>query len=59
MVTHVEDRLGHDRRYSVDSRKIRAIGYEPRTDFTEGLAQVVRWYRDNQSWWRSLKEPTP
>ncbi|MGW3368921.1 dTDP-glucose 4,6-dehydratase [Streptosporangium canum] len=55
MVTHVEDRLGHDQRYAVDSSKLRAIGYEPCMDFTEGLAQVVRWYRDNQPWWRSLK----
>ncbi|MFD8564430.1 dTDP-glucose 4,6-dehydratase [Streptosporangium canum] len=55
MVTHVEDRLGHDQRYAVDSSKLRSIGYEPCMDFTEGLAQVVRWYRDNQPWWRSLK----
>ncbi|GAA3088840.1 dTDP-glucose 4,6-dehydratase [Streptosporangium carneum] len=58
MVTPVEDRLGHDRRYAVDSGKIRAIGYEPRVDFDEGLAQVVRWYRDNESWWRPLRDGT-
>ncbi|MER5422736.1 dTDP-glucose 4,6-dehydratase [Streptosporangium roseum] len=55
MVDHMPDRLGHDRRYSVDSGKIRAIGYGPRTDFDEGLAEVVRWYRDHQDWWRRLK----
>ncbi len=59
MIAHVPDRLGHDRRYSVDSGKIQAIGYEPRVDFDEGLADVVRWYRDNQSWWRPMKETTP
>ncbi|WP_433240101.1 dTDP-glucose 4,6-dehydratase [Streptosporangium sp. CA-135522] len=58
MVAHRPDRLGHDRRYAVDSGKIRSIGYRPRVDFDEGLAQVVRWYRDNQPWWRPLKEKT-
>ncbi|GLW96926.1 dTDP-glucose 4,6-dehydratase [Microtetraspora sp. NBRC 16547] len=55
MVAHVPDRLGHDLRYSVDSTKIRSIGYEPMVDFDEGLADVVRWYRDNQDWWRGLR----
>ncbi|WP_406313528.1 dTDP-glucose 4,6-dehydratase [Streptosporangium sp. NBC_01639] len=54
-VEHVPDRLGHDRRYSLDCGKIQAIGYEPRVDFSEGLAEVVRWYRDHQDWWRPLK----
>ncbi|MBG0820757.1 dTDP-glucose 4,6-dehydratase [Planomonospora sp. ID91781] len=56
MVVRVPDRLGHDLRYSVDSGKIRAIGYEPRVDFGEGLAEAVKWYRDHQDWWRPLKE---
>ncbi|WP_433435262.1 dTDP-glucose 4,6-dehydratase [Nonomuraea sp. CA-141351] len=55
MVTHVDDRLGHDRRYSVDSGKLRALGYEPLVEFKTGLAEVVRWYQENQSWWRPLK----
>ncbi|SNS20745.1 dTDP-glucose 4,6-dehydratase [Streptosporangium subroseum] len=55
MVEHVPDRLGHDRRYSVDSGRIRAIGYKPRVDFDEGLADVVRWYRDHEDWWRRLR----
>lgn len=55
MVEHVPDRHGHDLRYSVDSGKIRAIGYEPLVDFNEGLTEVMRWYQNNQSWWRSLK----
>ncbi|AWS45246.1 dTDP-glucose 4,6-dehydratase [Streptosporangium sp. 'caverna'] len=55
MVEHVPDRLGHDRRYSVDSGRIRAIGYRPRVDFDEGLADVVRWYRDHEDWWRRLR----
>ncbi|GAA3151658.1 dTDP-glucose 4,6-dehydratase [Planomonospora alba] len=55
MVVRVPDRLGHDQRYSVDSTKIRSIGYEPRVDFGEGLAEVVRWYRDHQEWWRPAR----
>ncbi|MEU8203441.1 dTDP-glucose 4,6-dehydratase [Streptosporangium sp. NPDC049046] len=58
-VEPVADRLGHDRRYCVDWTKIRAIGYEPRKDFGDGLAEVIRWYRDNPRWWRPLKERTP
>ncbi|HMA47345.1 MAG TPA: dTDP-glucose 4,6-dehydratase [Frankiaceae bacterium] len=55
-VEHVEDRLGHDRRYSLDDTKLRRLGYRPRTSFEEGLAATVRWYRDNEQWWRPLKE---
>ncbi len=56
-VVPVEDRKGHDRRYSVDIRKIREeLGYEPRVRFDEGLAATVAWYRDNRSWWEPLKQ---
>ncbi|MEV5602064.1 dTDP-glucose 4,6-dehydratase [Streptomyces sp. NPDC052299] len=56
-VIHVEDRKGHDRRYSVDCTKIREeLGYAPRKDFGTGLAETVRWYRENRSWWEPLKE---
>ncbi|MGC2998176.1 dTDP-glucose 4,6-dehydratase [Streptomyces sp. G35A] len=52
-VEYVADRKGHDRRYSVDWSKAQAeLGYEPRTDFTEGLAETVAWYRDNPDAWR-------
>jgi dTDP-glucose 4,6-dehydratase len=54
MVDNVPDRLGHDRRYSVDSRKIQEIGFAPSVDFDEGLAEVVQWYFENQHWWRCL-----
>ncbi|MCW2876625.1 MAG: dTDP-glucose 4,6-dehydratase [Sphaerisporangium sp.] len=59
MVDHVADRPGHDRRYSVDCGKIMAIGYEPLVDFDQGLAEVVRWYRDHQDWWRPLRQARP
>jgi dTDP-glucose 4,6-dehydratase len=56
MVEPVADRLGHDRRYSVDWTKIgEELGYAPRVDFDEGLAATVRWYRDHETWWRPLK----
>ncbi|MBB5788428.1 dTDP-glucose 4,6-dehydratase [Jiangella mangrovi] len=55
-VDHVEDRLAHDRRYSVDDGRIRAeLGYAPRRDFADGLARTVAWYRDQRSWWEPLK----
>jgi dTDP-glucose 4,6-dehydratase len=58
-VTPVEDRKGHDRRYSLDDTKLRnELGYAPRVSFDSGLADTVRWYRDNESWWRPLKAPT-
>ena len=56
-VDRVQDRLGHDLRYSVDISKIRAeLGYEPQVPFAQGLAEVVQWYRDNRQWWEPLKE---
>lgn len=55
-VDHVEDRKGHDLRYSVDISKISTeLGYAPQVPFEEGLADVVQWYRDNRAWWEPLK----
>ncbi|MDF9813802.1 dTDP-glucose 4,6-dehydratase [Streptomyces sp. SPB162] len=56
MVEYVEDRKGHDLRYSLDIGKSRAeLGYEPLISFEQGLADTVAWYRDNRSWWEPLK----
>ncbi len=56
-VTYVEDRKGHDRRYCVSIDKIsRELGYAPQVPFSEGLADVVQWYRDNRAWWEPLKD---
>ena len=56
-IERVADRKGHDRRYSVDIHKISSeLGYSPQVDFTEGLADVVQWYRHNRWWWEPLKE---
>ena len=54
-VQPVDDRKGHDRRYSVNDSKVRALGYAPQHQFEEGLAETVAWYRANEAWWRPLK----
>ena len=55
-VRQVEDRLGHDLRYSLDDSRLRGLGYAPRTPFDTGLAAVVDWYRHHRDWWEPLKE---
>jgi dTDP-glucose 4,6-dehydratase len=56
-VDHVEDRKGHDQRYSVDITKISTeLGYRPEVPFDRGLAETVDWYRANRAWWEPLKE---
>jgi dTDP-glucose 4,6-dehydratase len=55
MIDYVEDRLGHDRRYSIDTAKVRALGWAPRRDLDEALGATVEWYRDNRWWWEPLK----
>ena len=56
----VRDRPGHDRRYAIDSAKLRReLGWEPKhTDFASGLEATIAWYRDNEDWWRPAKEAT-
>ncbi len=55
-IDYVVDRLGHDLRYSVDIRKISEMfGYHPQVDFSEGMQATINWYRENESWWRPLK----
>jgi dTDP-glucose 4,6-dehydratase len=56
LVRHVEDRPGHDRRYALDSSKLtRVTGWTPRIMFTEGIADTVRWFEQNPSWWRPIR----
>jgi dTDP-glucose 4,6-dehydratase len=56
MIQPVADRLGHDRRYSVDCTKIEnELGWRPETDFEEALEKTVKWYLNNEKWWRPLK----
>jgi dTDP-glucose 4,6-dehydratase len=55
-IEYVEDRKGHDLRYSVDWTKInRELGYEPQVKFEDGLRETIQWYRDNEVWWKPLK----
>jgi len=55
MIEYVPDRLGHDRRYSLDTTKVRALGWSPAWAFHDALASTVAWYRDNRWWWEPLK----
>jgi dTDP-glucose 4,6-dehydratase len=56
-IEYVEDRKGHDLRYSVDWTKInRELGYEPQVKFEVGLRQTIEWYRNNKAWWKPLKK---
>jgi dTDP-glucose 4,6-dehydratase len=55
LIEYVADRPGHDRRYSLSSARVRALGWEPRVRFEEGLAQTVAWYRDNEAWWEPIR----
>ena len=56
LIKQVMDRPGHDRRYALDTSKVRQMGWSPQVSFGEGLADTVAWYRDNQDWWRRIKE---
>ncbi len=55
LVRHVTDRPGHDRRYALDTTRLRALGWAPARDFDEALAATVDWYRDHPDWWRPIK----
>jgi dTDP-glucose 4,6-dehydratase len=55
LVRHVTDRPGHDRRYSIDDSKLRGLGWKPRPELDEGLAETFSWYRDNRAWWEPIK----
>jgi dTDP-glucose 4,6-dehydratase len=56
LIKPVVDRPGHDRRYSLDSTKLRALGWTPQTPFDAGLSKTVEWYRRNEWWWRPIKD---
>jgi len=56
LIQPVADRQGHDRRYALDTGKLEALGWRPEVPFDAGLAATVRWYRENESWWRPIKE---
>jgi dTDP-glucose 4,6-dehydratase len=55
MIEYVADRPGHDWRYSLDSTKLRSMGWRPEYDFETAMRETISWYRDNEWWWRPLK----
>jgi dTDP-glucose 4,6-dehydratase len=59
LIKPVQDRQGHDRRYCLDTTKLRSLGWTPRVEFQRGLAATVDWYRQNEWWWRPIKEQDP
>lgn len=57
MIEHVEDRKGHDFRYAIDFSKIKnELGWQPKISFEEGIRKTIDWYKNNEDWWRPLKE---
>jgi dTDP-glucose 4,6-dehydratase len=59
LISPVADRIGHDRRYALDSSKIGRLGWTPEMPFEEGLAATVAWYTQHEAWWRSIKDQDP
>jgi len=55
LVRHVEDRAGHDRRYSLDTAKLRALGWSPRREWDDGIRATIDWYREHRDWWETIK----
>lgn len=55
LIRYVTDRPGHDRRYALDTSKLRALGWQPKMDFETALPEVIRWYAQNQDWWQPIK----
>ena len=55
-IAPVKDRPGHDRRYSIDCGKVKQLGWQPQTEFDDGLRKTVEWYKANKKWWLNIKE---
>lgn len=56
LIKHVEDRPGHDRRYALDSTKLLDMGWPRTHDFADGIRNTIRWYMENEEWWRKIKD---
>ena len=56
LIRYVDDRPGHDRRYSLDATHLSRLGFRPQTPLDRGLAETVAWYRSREDWWRPIKE---
>jgi dTDP-glucose 4,6-dehydratase len=55
MIEYVKDRPGHDFRYAINSQKLRGLGWQPRVSWEEGLRRTIKWYRENEDWWKRIK----
>ena len=56
MIEYVQDRKGHDKRYAIDFSKIKnELGWEPEVTFEQGIAETIKWFRENESWWKNIK----
>lgn len=56
LIQKVKDRLGHDRRYAIDSKKLRSLGWKEIFSFEKAIRETVTWYQENQAWWKAIKE---
>jgi dTDP-glucose 4,6-dehydratase len=54
LISYVADRLGHDYLYSIDSRKIKKLGWQKEADFQQGMRKTIQWYVKNSWWWEPL-----
>ena len=55
LIKNVEDRVGHDRRYSIDCSKLRLLGWKPGINHEDGIRSTIKWYVENQDWWSKIK----
>ncbi len=55
LISFVEDRPGHDQRYALDNTKINNLGWEPKHQFEDAMEETIRWYMENEDWWRPIK----
>ncbi|HHT9159392.1 MAG TPA: dTDP-glucose 4,6-dehydratase, partial [Candidatus Brocadiaceae bacterium] len=55
LIEHVKDREGHDRRYALDCAKLAALGWKPKIKFENGIRDTIKWYINNQAWWKRIK----
>jgi len=56
-IEFVKDRMGHDKRYSLDCSKLRGLGWKPRYNFDQAIESTIGWYKENQEWWTKIKSP--
>jgi len=59
MIEYATDRPGHDRRYAIDSKKLRSLGWGEKFSFDSAFEETVEWYRGHENWWKAIKEKSP